>query len=181
MENLATVAQRSMMTALREKTCPGCGSRMPAGDMPNHGYYNTSPECWAVYTEVLGCEFGNPVQFGQVHQLSVDTYAVQHAGGGHPDKSMAIHLSGLHLMLDRGIRPTSVPRLLQALAKAVTTWPHFKPPIDMGSLTVSDVALSDSVEGHINAVEKWAGLVWKAWSPHHAEVKNFVEHYLELE
>jgi hypothetical protein len=23
------------------------------------GYYNTSPECWSVYTEVLGSEFGN--------------------------------------------------------------------------------------------------------------------------
>ena len=154
---------------------------MPVGDLPYHGYYNASPECWAVYTEVLGAEFSNAILFGQVHQLSVDTYAVQHAGGAHPDKSMAIHLSGLHLMLDRGIRPTRVPRRLQALAKAVATWPHFTAPTDMGSLTVSDVALSSSVEGHINAVEEWAGLVWKAWSPYHAEVKDFVEHHLELE
>jgi len=58
------------------------------------GYYNTSPECWDVYTEVLGSEFSNPVLFGQVHQLSVDTYAVQHAGGAHPDKSIAIHVCG---------------------------------------------------------------------------------------
>ncbi len=63
----------------------------------------------------------------------------------------------------------------------LSTWPHFKAPPDMGSMTVSDVAFSDSVEGHINAVEKWAGLVWKAWSPYHAEVKDFVEHHLELE
>ncbi len=154
---------------------------MPVGDMPYHGYYNTSPECWAVYTEVLGSEFGNAILFGQVHQLTVDSYAVQHAGRAHPDKSMAIHLSGLHLMLDRGIRPTRVPRRLQALAKAVRTWPHFTAPTDMGSLTVSDVALSDSVEGHIDAVERWGGLVWQAWSSHHAEVSNFVERYLKMD
>lgn len=181
MENLASVAQRSMLTARRETTCPGCGLQMPVGDLPYHGYYNASAECWAVYTEVLGSEFGNALLYGQVHQLSVDTYAVQHAGGAHPDKSMAIHLSGLHLMLDRGIRPTRIPRRLQALAKAVTTWPHFTAPTDMGSLTVSDVALADSVEGHIISVKRWAESVWKAWSPHHAEVKHFVQRYLKMD
>ncbi len=52
-------------------------------------------ECWQLYTEVLGDQFSNIVLFGQVHQLTVDAYAVQHSGGGHPDKSTAVHLSGL--------------------------------------------------------------------------------------
>ena len=83
------------MTALRESTCPGCGLRMPVSEGAAYdGYYNTSPECWSVYTEVLGAEYSNPVLFGQVHQLTVDTYAVQHPGGLHPDKSIAIHLAG---------------------------------------------------------------------------------------
>ncbi len=70
------------------------------------GSYNTSPECWEIFTEILGKEFGDAVLFGQVHQLTVDTYAAQHAGGGHRDKSVIIHLGGLHLVLDRGLRPT---------------------------------------------------------------------------
>jgi hypothetical protein len=63
------------------------------------GYYNTSPECWEVYTEVLGAEFSNAVLFGQVHQLTVATYAVQHAGGPHSEKSIGVHLTGLYLTL----------------------------------------------------------------------------------
>ena len=168
------------MTELRESTCPGCGLRMPVSDTAAYeGYYNTSPECWDVYTEVLGSDFSNAVLFGQVHQLTVDTYAVQHAGGIHKDKSVAIHLCGLYLVLDRGIPPTSVPKLLQRLADAVETWPHFPPPADMGSLTICDVALSDSIEEHINTVREWAGLVWQAWSQYHDEVADLVSHHLK--
>ncbi len=154
---------------------------MPVSDTAAyHGYYNTSPECWSVYTEVLGSEFSNEVLFGQVHQLTVDTYAVQHPGGQHPDKSIAIHLSGLHLVLDRGIPPTSVPQLIKRLSDTVQEWPYFPPPADLGDLTVFDVALSDSVEEHINTVRSWAGIVWKAWSHSHAKVADLVTHHLTL-
>ena len=39
------------------------------GTPPYQGYYHTSSECWSIYTEVLGTEFGNALIFGQVHQL----------------------------------------------------------------------------------------------------------------
>ena len=170
------------MMAPQESTCPGCGLRMPASDRAAYqGYYNTSPECWDVYTEVLGSEYSNSVLFGQVHQLTVDTYAVQHGGGTHPDKSIAIHLGGLHLALERGMAPPSVPRLLGRLAVAVEAWPHFPPPAEGGTLTVWDVALSDSVEAHIKIVREWAEGVWRAWSPYHAEVADLVSEHLSLD
>jgi hypothetical protein len=96
--------------------------------VPNTGYYNASDECWSLFTEVIGAEFSNAVLFGQVHQLTVDAYAVQHAGGPHPDKSVAVHLSGLYLALERGIPPTSIAPLLQQLATRIHDWPHFEPP-----------------------------------------------------
>src|ERR1041384_6466827 len=72
-------------------TCPGCGLEMPARpDAPPDGYYNTTRECWSVFTEVVGAEFANALLFGRAHQLTVDTYAVQHAGGPHPDNSPAL-------------------------------------------------------------------------------------------
>ena len=130
---------------------------------------------------MLGSEFGNAILFGGVHQLTVDTYAVQHAGGPHPDKSIAIHLCGLHLVLERGVAPTSVPRLHQRLADAVQAWPHFPPPADRGRLTVLDVALADSVGAHIQMVREWARVVWGAWSPYHAEVADLVSGHLGLD
>lgn len=143
-----------------------------------HRYIHASPECWDLYTEVLATEYGNGILFGQVHRLTVDAYAVQHPGGKHPDKSIDIHLVGLHLVLCRGLRPPSVPPLLQRLAGAVETWPHFSPPADLGSITVFDVAMADSMEEHAGKVQEWARSVWQAWSTHHAAVAEFAARYL---
>ena len=131
------------------------------------GYYNCSPECWTVYTEVLEKEYSNAVLFGQVHQMTVDTFAVQHAGGPHPDKSVDVHLVGLHLVINVGVRPPAAPALLQRLASRTKSWPHFDPPADRGPLTVFDVAVADD---HVSTVRQWANEVWSAWSAHHAAV-----------
>jgi len=146
------------------------------------GDYNTSPECWRIFTEVLGKEFSNAVLFGQVHQLTVDTYAAQHAGGKHRDKSVIIHLCGLHLILDRGARPTSVPKSFQRLARVVRVWPHVHVPrpADMTAMTVFDVALVESAEDHARLVREWAKSVWRAWSPHYPQIRDFVIEHLDL-
>jgi Family of unknown function (DUF5946) len=132
---------------------------MPPTDKPYDGYFNASPECWSVFTEVVGAEFANVVLFSQVHQLTVDAYATQHAGGPHPDKSIAIHLAGLHFHYAQGVKPTSIAPLLQQLATRVSEWPHFDPPPVRGSMTVFDVALAES---HIDAVRDWSRGVWEA-------------------
>ena len=138
----------------------------------NPGHYNASPECRSVYTEGIGAEFSSAPLFGSAHQLSVDTYAVQHAGGPHPDKSVDVHLTGLFLVLERGIVPTSVPPLLQRLVTVIKEWPHFPPPTASGSLTVLDVALA---EDHIATVRVWANGIWSAWAEHHDKIARLVE------
>lgn len=134
------------------------------GGLTTHGYYNASPECWAVYTEVLAAEYANAVLFGQVHQLTVDAYAVQHAGGVHPDKSVAVHLAGLSLVLEDGKRPTEVPPVLQRLATNVREWPHFEPPAVAWTVTVFDVAMAGTPAEHAEAVRQWSAAVWAAWA-----------------
>ena len=159
--------------------CPGCRLEMPASDaIVYRGYFNASPACWGVFTEVVGTELSNAFLLGQVHQLTVDAYAVQHAGGLHPDKSVAVHLTGLYLVQVRGHRPTNVPRLLQQLVAAVSVWPHFVPPGVTGPRTVFDVAMADSVGDHIAKVEAWARQVWEAWAEHHSQVADFVDEHL---
>ncbi len=150
--------------------CPGCGLEMPRGKGICEIYFHVSPECWSVFTEVLEKEYTNPALFGEVHRLTVDTYAVQHAGGPHPDKSVDVHLVGLHLVLERGFPPAQVHRYMQGLVGAISTWPHFPPPENRGPLTILDVAAADSPRDHVSVVRRWAGQVWKAWSPHHEAV-----------
>lgn len=171
------------MTEVKETICPGCGLKMPlrTTTTTSRGYYNVSDECWDLYTEVLGNEYSNAVLFGQVHQLTVDAYAVQHAGGPHPDKSVAIHLFGLHLALQKDIRPPYIPPLLQRLATAIQVWPHYEPPSKTATLTVFDVAFCDSTEEHIKVVKEWARTVWESWSEHHAEIATLVSEHLGVD
>jgi hypothetical protein len=158
-----------------KSTCPGCGVELAVGALPYHGYYHASSECWAEYTQVLATEYQDAVLFGQVHQLSVDAYAVQHAGGQHPDKSVCVHLVGMHLVLERDFRPFDVPARLQALAAAVNEWPHFEPPGRRALLTARDVARASSTREHAMRVRDWADQVWSMWGPHHAEVASLAE------
>lgn len=152
------------------RLCPGCKLEMPISGKVYDGDFNSSPECWSVFEEVLASEFQNVVLFGQVHQLTVDSYAVQHAGGRHRDKSVCVHLVGLYLALERNITSVDVPPYLQRLGSTVTSWPHLPPPVDRGSLTIFDVAMAESSQLHALRVRQWAAQLWSAWSPHHEEV-----------
>ncbi len=157
--------------AVQMSSCPGCGLEMPQSPRIYDRKFHASAECWSVFEEVLASEFQNAVLFGQVHQLTVDAYAVQHAGGDHPDKSVCIHLVGLHLVLERSVVPVDVPSRLQRVA-ARTSWPHLEPPVERSSLTVCDVALADSPQTHALRVREWAAQVWRAWSAHHDVVRE---------
>jgi hypothetical protein len=152
--------------------CPGCALALPANPTTGtHRYFNASPECWAVFNEVLAAEYSDTLRFAATHQLTVDAYAAQHAGGAHPDKSVAIHLAGLGLVLETGLRPTEVPPRLQHLATVTDVWPRLEPPSDPWTLTVLDVALADDPTTTVRA---WATEVWGAWHGCYAAIRPLV-------
>ena len=142
------------------------------------GYYNASPECWEIYMEVLGIEYANALIFGTVVQYSVDTYAVQHAGGQHPDKSVGIHLAGLYLMFEVGIHPGQIAILQKRLADNVQVWPRFVLDSVDWSVNVFDVALADSADDHKNMVCEWATAVWNAWAEQHNTIRTVIHNHL---
>jgi hypothetical protein len=158
-------------------TCPGCGLELPTSDRRYDRKFHASAECWSVFEDVLAIEFQNAALFGAVHQLTVDAYAVQHAGGAHPDKSVCIHLVGLHLVLVKGVPPALVPPRLQRLASR-TDWPHLDPPESRGSLTVRDVVLAGSPSLHAERTRAWAADVWRTWSPHHEVARELAREIL---
>ena len=166
------------MTTVQMTTCPGCGLVMPSSGLPYDRNFHATAECWSVFEEILAAEFQNAVLFGQVHQLSVDTYAVQHAGGRHPDKSVCIHLVGLQLALEGALAPMAVPALRQRLATR-KSWPHLDVPVQRAALTVYDVALADSTQEHARIVREWATQVWRAWSPHHHVARELAAEVVE--
>ena len=157
-------------------TCPGCGLVRQASGFVYDRKFNASAECWALFEQVIAEEFQNAPLFGRAHQITVDAYAVQHAGGRHPDKSVCVHLAGLYLTMERGVAPADVPLRLQRLASRMTSWPHFEVPAARASLTVHDVVLaSGAAEAHIRAVQAWGRGVWNAWAAHHDAVRRLLE------
>jgi len=164
---------------LPDRICPGCGLLMPENKALTYdGYYTVSPECWSVYTEVLEAEYSNMILFGQIHQLTVDTYAVQHAGGIHKAKSVMVHLAGLYLVYEMGIKPSQVSKLHQRMAHKMKIYPEFTPPEETGKITVFDIAMaSDQVE-HADLVEKWSKQLWNVWSHVHQDIDFLVQKYI---
>ena len=157
------------------RECPGCGLLMPKSDKVTYdGYFHCSPECWVIFEEVLATSAGNPAVYGPVHQLTIDAYAAQHAGGRHPDRSVVVHLAGLYVAFDLEIPFADVPLVLQRLAARVRTWPHLKPPEFPSPLTIIEVALAEGSADHVTRAGTWAYSVWNSWVDHHGEIARLV-------
>jgi hypothetical protein len=167
-------------------TCPGCGVELPASGLAPDPGRNASPECWQLYGEVQGFELGHSELIRDLHQLTVDTYAAQHAprgpGGDVPPIGVAYALAGLHLALDRGVPGTEVRAIHQRMGRPDRSWPRLPAPERTGSVTVLDVAMAgamvDSPDGHARALRAWAASVWRAWSPEHAAVAELAGRFL---
>jgi Family of unknown function (DUF5946) len=150
---------------------------LPENDGPTHAYIGASAACWARYGELLVRELGE-LRNPDIHRLSVDAYAVQHPGV--PERrsiqSVAIHLMGLCMVLERGWPTTAATaRLGRLVERARPSW--LEPPHPNGTLTVEH-PLAAASDQHAARVREWAADVWQAWSPHHSQVNAWLDSYL---
>jgi hypothetical protein len=179
------LAGASLITMSGSTTCPGCGLQLPAIDLPWDRRRNASPECWQLYGEVQGFELRHLELVRDLHQLTVDAYAAQHAPrevGDVPPISVAYALVGLHLALDRGVSGLEVRAAHQRMGKPDPSWPRLPTPDRTGAISVFDVAAAGamvgSVAGHAKAVRAWAAAVWQAWAAQHATVAMLADRLL---
>ena len=156
--------------------CPWCGALFPDTGGATHRYIESSPGCWAAYGEVLAREYADPTLFARVHRRTVDTYAVQHPGQPSPQsiQSVALHLVSLCLVLEHGATPHEARVALQEGTHTKARYVWLSPPPSLGAITVADVCLATAPAAHEEAVRRWAGAVWSAWSPHHAAVRAWL-------
>ena len=138
----------------------------------------SSPACWRVFGEVLTREFGDPAWFTP-HQTTVDAYAAQHPGspGRRQSQSVALHLTTLGLVFERGFDPADGPELHKRMAhRPEYTW--LEPPSMEGRLTVIDVHAATDSAMHRDLVHRWGRDVWDAWSDHHATIWRWLDQAL---
>ena len=159
-------------------TCQGCSAQVP--DMPETrvraAYVGSAPGCWQLYTDLLAREYSD-IRYAPAHQLTVDTYMVQHPGepARRSAQSVAIHLVGLCLMLERGRTPAELPGLRKRVVERHDTFPWLTPPQSVGELTVLDILAAGSAEEHRHVVDRWAASAWEAWSAHHEQVRAWAD------
>lgn len=147
---------------------------VPAEDGPTHRYLESAPGCWRLYGEILAREYEDPA-YWQVHQLTVDAYAVQHPGrrSDQTIQSAAIHLVRLYLQLEQGMAEEGLLSATRALAhrKGQLIW--LSPPGSRGALSVLDVHDAVDASEHASRVRAWAEEAWTAWSLHHDQVRRW--------
>lgn len=141
-----------------------------------HRYIGASPGCWTIYGRLSEREAAD-FRYMSHHQLTVDTYCAQHPGKPSPQavRSVAVHLVGLHLQLER---ETPTERLYVARQRVASLGKEGKldlmwlePPASMGEVTVLCALETGDPAKYAEVVRWWAGSVWEAWGAHHETVR----------
>jgi len=152
--------------------CPACGLTAPITSGPSPDEVNASAGCFALYGELLALEFTDPA-YRRVHQVTVDAYAAQHAGGTsrREVQTVALCLMTLCLFIENGVDPAEGPALHKRMVARRPDFTWLAPPPQRDLLTVADVLTARDAEEHRHLVRKWGGQVWQAWTPHHSTVR----------
>lgn len=174
---IAGTTYRSRPTVTELILCSQCGASVPNTDGPTHAYYGAAPGCWELYGEVLSKGYSD-LQFGKVQQLAIDAYAAQHPG--KPERrtimSVAVHLIGLYVALERGYDPPDVMAAVRSAAQRSAAFRWLDPPLRPYAVTVTDVhRAGDDRAAHERLVNAWARNTWDAWSAHHEQVRAWAQ------
>lgn len=159
----------------RNAACPGCGLLLPACGGPTHAYVGASAACWELYGK-LNAGRDTREEGTRQRRLVADAYAAQHPGAADRRalQSVAVHLMGLCMLLEReGENRRPVPVLGRLPARRTLDLHWLDPPAPNGRLTIADIAASGP--DHASSVEAWAKDVWRAWAPHHATVRTWLD------
>jgi uncharacterized protein DUF5946 len=160
-------------------TCPGCGLVALLDDGPCDPYGGSSPACWATFNAVTAKDYGE-YQYPEVHRLIVDAYMSQHATFATPAgrRSVVVHLVGLYLVLERGMKGEAVVRTLGQVFPDKRDVPSLVPKPLPGPMTIGSVHAAATFEDHDRRGRAWALSVWKAWAPHHEWIQSLAKEAL---
>ncbi len=173
--------------------CPGCKVLLPSqDDLIGHqgslGRYGvTSPECEALFNEILA-RFFDQFSTNPGLILPIDAYAVQHPPHFEHQaalniskrfidasvQSVGIHLVILYLMVEKKMSKSEAGKIAnQILVNGPATLPYLEPPLDLGTIKVTDIAQASNAHELEVLTFQWAQSAWNAWSAHHETIRNW--------
>lgn len=155
--------------------CIGCGAAYDAMDGPVHDYMHSSPACFAAFTELLAAEYSSGELMG-IHRLTVDTWAVQHAGmegERRAVQSVGLHLARLMLQLESPKPPMETNAVMLDFSRHKATLKGLSPPVQF-TTTVANVAPFAGSSLHIEKVHSWAQTTWEDWAADHDYIRLWI-------
>ena len=142
--------------------CPSCGA--PVGGRAG---------CQAVFDELSARAWEDPLR-GSVHNLVVDTYAMQHPEEyGRSVKSYITHLTALCCGVEFGGDAKLYWRISRWLDGNVRLE---KPPVlrFRGARSIADVKAARETAAYVRLVRAWAQDVWAAYAPQQDLARGWV-------
>ena len=132
-----------------------------------------APDCANLRDRLLARDFEQPALYFRKHRLAVDSYCVQHSPYVKSAKSLAAHLCGLCVALERANDHAQLDRLQRWLS---TNPPLEKPdlPVHRGELTIAHVSGIDDPVAYGVAVDEWARSAWQAYAAHHELARRWL-------
>jgi hypothetical protein len=163
-DNLS-MAMKPSFQFIEEFVCPECGLRSGAGEL----------RCEEHRDVLLTRDFEQPVLFWRFHRMAVDAYCVQHSPYIASAKSLAAHLCGLCIAIERGNDAEALSQLQRWLSTNPKIEKHAL-PMARGAVTIGSVYGIDDPVLFGKAVENWARNAWNAYR----ELQPLARTWLEM-
>ena len=122
--------------------------------------------------EGLGLRAFEDSRYAAMRRLAVDCYACQHDRYILSGRSLAAHLTGLAVAIERG-GDEHVNECVQRWLSGTRNIEKPAVPRLRGNVTIADVAAVPPDE-YAAAVRRWAESVWDAWRDHHALAREWI-------
>jgi hypothetical protein len=101
----------------------------------------------------------------------------QHPGFRTPAgrRSVAVHLVGLRLVLERGATGKAVGDILARVFPDKRDIAPLEPVPWLGEITVASMIDAPDLAAHSHRARLWAEAVWRAWTPVHARIRAWAD------
>ncbi len=144
--------------------CPGCKLKLKNENLLTSERFNASGECFKLFTNLCGFTLSNnDEQF--IHQLIVDAYGAQHAGGCTKNITVIFALIGLCLVVEYNYTGRQVQLVHMKVPKQ--KWPPLELPYKKALITVKDVLEAPTYLQKEILIYKWVRSVLDSWAEQH--------------
>lgn len=152
-----------------------CGLTAAETGGPAPAEHVASPACYQLYGQLLARDYSNPDCYRRAHQMNVDAYAAQHAGGTsrREVQTVGLCLMTLCLFCEDGVDPADGPALHKRMVAHRPDFTWLAPPPQHDVMTVGDVLTARDATEHERLTREWACQVWQAWAPHHGTIRKW--------